>query len=366
MLLVKVISTPYPPRKEPPENVICGPGLLLQSYAEKSAEISTGIGRLVLLMWGNDDDDAAKDGDVMGALDDPSVHAPARKSAPSRAAALRSVPVHMVASLSLKVVADYDDVAGPSDWHRTPGPTCDGARGVPGEAGAGLHIVHASGCGARTTRPWHIGNHGFSLHFGGVTAGPREASLLICPSRSQAERCGERAQCGCAGAGERAGRRPARQHFERAPRGVGPRDREHRAAALAAHGGRRVDHRSALAAARADAVLRILGGGGCAVGPSPDERPHGGAKRQDLQKGPRDAEQPTVHFENRFAGRELDHAIPRSAAQRAVHSGPYSGPVLHVRHARSPSNGPLANSRACAHPVVARPIIMSAAGAPGL
>jgi len=106
MLLVKVISTPYPPRKEPPENVMRGPGLLLQSYAEKSAEISTGIGRLVLLMWGNDDDDAANDGDVMGALDDPSVHAPARKSAPSRAAALRSVPVHMVASLSLKVVAD--------------------------------------------------------------------------------------------------------------------------------------------------------------------------------------------------------------------------------------------------------------------
>src|SRR5437667_8182452 len=102
MLFVKVISTPYPPRKAPPGNVMRGPGLLLQSYAEKSAEMVTGIGRLVLLMWGNDDDDAAKDGDVMGALDDPSVHAPARKSAPSRAAALRSVPVHMVASLSLK------------------------------------------------------------------------------------------------------------------------------------------------------------------------------------------------------------------------------------------------------------------------
>src|SRR2546426_12735043 len=35
----------------------------------------------------------SKDGDVMGALDDPSVHAPARKSAPSSAAAFRSVPV---------------------------------------------------------------------------------------------------------------------------------------------------------------------------------------------------------------------------------------------------------------------------------
>src|SRR5438128_5531081 len=53
LLLVKVISTPYPPRNEPPENVICGPGLLLQSYAEKSAEMETGIGRVVLLMCGS-------------------------------------------------------------------------------------------------------------------------------------------------------------------------------------------------------------------------------------------------------------------------------------------------------------------------
>src|SRR5439155_1133526 len=157
MLFVKVISTPYPPRKEPPENVMRGPGLLLQSYAEKSAEMATGIGRLVLLMWGNDDDDAANDGDVMGALDDPSVHAPTRKSAPSRAAALRSVPVHMVASLSLKVVADYDDVAGPSDWHRTPGPACVGARGVPGEVGARMQSVHARGVegGGKTLRCAH-------------------------------------------------------------------------------------------------------------------------------------------------------------------------------------------------------------------
>jgi len=29
------------------------------------------------------------------------------------------------------VVADYDDVAGPSDWHRTPGPAAVGARGIP-------------------------------------------------------------------------------------------------------------------------------------------------------------------------------------------------------------------------------------------
>src|SRR5438445_12147742 len=100
MLLVNVISTPYPPRYEPPENVLCGPGLLLQSYAEQSAEMETGVGRVVLLMCGNDDDDVANDGDVMGALGDPSVHPPTRRGAPRSAAALRTVPVLMVASLS--------------------------------------------------------------------------------------------------------------------------------------------------------------------------------------------------------------------------------------------------------------------------
>src|SRR3989440_8255210 len=84
MLLVKVISTPYPPRNEPPENVICGPGLLLQSYAEKSAEMETGMGSAVLLMWGNDEADAANDGAVTARFDDPSVHAPATTTAPSR------------------------------------------------------------------------------------------------------------------------------------------------------------------------------------------------------------------------------------------------------------------------------------------
>src|SRR5256884_2068846 len=183
MLLVKVISTPYPPRKEPPENVMRGPGLLLQSYAEKSAEMATGIGRLVLLMGGNDDDDAANDGDVMGALDDPSVHAPTRKSAPSRAAALRSVPVHMVASLSLKVVADYDDVTGPSDWHRTPGPACVGARGIPGEAGAQPHIVHAPGCGPRTPAARRNRKHRNFRQNQGVTPSRRHTPLPLLPFR---------------------------------------------------------------------------------------------------------------------------------------------------------------------------------------
>src|SRR5436309_122648 len=179
MLLVKVISTPYPPRKEPPENVICGPGLLLQSYAEKSAEMATGIGRLVLLMWGNDDDDAANDGDVMGALDDPSVHAPTRKSAPSRAAALRSVPVHMVASLSLKVVADYDDVAGPSDWHGTPGPACVGARGIPGEVGANCTLcTHPVAARARQHRGTSATTE-FSITLGALPRVPSKRLLLF-------------------------------------------------------------------------------------------------------------------------------------------------------------------------------------------
>src|SRR5437762_14072747 len=103
MLLVKVISTPYPPRNEPPENVICGPGLLLQSYAEKSAEMATGMGRAVLLMCGNDDADAENDGAVSARLDDRSVHAPARTTAPSRTSDFASATLaHMLASLSKK------------------------------------------------------------------------------------------------------------------------------------------------------------------------------------------------------------------------------------------------------------------------
>src|SRR5256886_16285574 len=97
MLLVTVISTPSPPRTEPPENVICGPGLLLQSYAEKSAEMATGMGRAVLLMCGNDDADAENDGAVSARLDDRSVHAPARTTAPSRTSDFASATLaHML------------------------------------------------------------------------------------------------------------------------------------------------------------------------------------------------------------------------------------------------------------------------------
>src|SRR5437773_803899 len=222
MLFVKVISTPYPPRKEPPENVMRGPGLLLQSYAEKSAEMVTGIGRLVLLMWGNDDDDAAKDGDVMGALDDPSVHAPARKSAPSRAAALRSVPVHMVASLSLKGGGRLRRRGGPlrlAPNARTRvcrGKRCTWTGGRPNAERPRTRgrrkdvAVRAQDRGTSATAE-------FSLHFGGVTARRCEASLSICASRSQAERRRQRAQGGRARARQGAGRRPARQHFEGTP-----------------------------------------------------------------------------------------------------------------------------------------------------
>src|SRR5438552_9516785 len=223
MLFVKVISTPYPPRKEPPENVMRGPGLLLQSYAEKSAEMVTGIGRLVLLMWGNDDDDAAKDGDVMGALDDPSVHAPARKSAPSRPAALRSAPVHMVASLSqrcgrLRRRGGPLRLAPNARTRVCRGKRCTWTGGRPnaerprtrGRRRQKDVAVRAQDRGASATDE-------FSLHFGGVTARRCEASLSICASRAQAERRGERAQCDRAGTRQRAGRRPARQHFEGTP-----------------------------------------------------------------------------------------------------------------------------------------------------
>src|SRR5207247_5946849 len=161
-----------------------GPGLLLQSYAEKSAEISTGIGRLVLLVWGNEADDAAKDGDVIGALDDPSVHAPARKSAPSRAAALRGVPVHMVASLSLKLGptrttwrasqtgTERQDphVSGQEVYLDSERPNAERprTRGRRRRKDVAVRARQDRGTSATTE---------FSLHFGGVTGGPCEASL---------------------------------------------------------------------------------------------------------------------------------------------------------------------------------------------
>src|SRR2546422_8194428 len=44
----------------------------------------------------------------------------------------------------------------------------------------------------------------------------------------------------------------------------------------------------------------------------------------------------TLFRSHRVAGGELHHPIPRAAAQRAVHPGPHSGPVLHLWHARTP------------------------------
>src|SRR2546429_2945378 len=112
--------------------------------------------------------------------------------------------------------------------------------------------------------------------------------------------------------------------------------RSHGTATPAPQGRRGVDHRAALAAARADGVSPILGGRGRFVGPATHERPHGKAERQDLQEGPRDAQQTAVDLEHRVARGELHDAIPRAAAQRAVHPGPHSGPVLHLWHAPTP------------------------------
>ncbi len=70
-----------------------------------------------------------------------------------------------------------------------------------------MHIVHAPGCGTRTTGTWHVGNHGIFGQTGGVTASRCEASLPFCPSRPQAERRGERAQRDRAGARQRSGYR---------------------------------------------------------------------------------------------------------------------------------------------------------------
>src|SRR5437763_17195325 len=61
--------------------------------------MATGMGRAVLLMCGNDDADAENDGAVSARLDDRSVHAPARTTAPSRTSDFASAPLaHMLAS----------------------------------------------------------------------------------------------------------------------------------------------------------------------------------------------------------------------------------------------------------------------------
>jgi len=44
--------------------VMFGPGLLLQSVAVSAAFTLTGNGSSVMLMWGNDEEDALKDGAV--------------------------------------------------------------------------------------------------------------------------------------------------------------------------------------------------------------------------------------------------------------------------------------------------------------
>src|SRR5216117_485548 len=98
MLFVNVISTPKPPTAATPSNVIRGPGLLLHCSAVKVAFTLTGIGMLVLLMWGSDEDDAANEAGASGAFDDPSLHAPARRNAPTSAAAFRNPLVHMLGS----------------------------------------------------------------------------------------------------------------------------------------------------------------------------------------------------------------------------------------------------------------------------
>src|SRR6266550_1315731 len=83
MLFVNVISTPKPPTAATPSNVIRGPGLLLHASAVNVAFTLTGIGMLVLLMWGRDDAEVANEAGATGAFGDPSLHAPARRNTPS-------------------------------------------------------------------------------------------------------------------------------------------------------------------------------------------------------------------------------------------------------------------------------------------
>src|SRR5437762_11543079 len=66
--------------------------------------MATGMGRAVLLMCGNDEADAENDGAVIARLDDRSVHAPARTTAPSRTSDFASATLaHMACLLQERI-----------------------------------------------------------------------------------------------------------------------------------------------------------------------------------------------------------------------------------------------------------------------
>src|SRR5207249_816452 len=87
--------------------------------------------------------------------------------------------------------------------------------------------------------------------------------------------------------------------------------------------------------ARADGIALIRVGLGRLIGPPTHERPQGRAEGKDLQRRPEHPEQPLVDVDHRLVRGELHHAVPRTAAQRGVYSGPNPGPVPHLRHAPS-------------------------------
>src|SRR6266480_1608345 len=89
-LLLKIISTPNPPRAARPSTVMFGPGWLLQSVIVRAAFTLTGNGSSVMLMWGRDDVEA---NEGASGWRESSRHAPIRNKAPARA---RNVLVRMI------------------------------------------------------------------------------------------------------------------------------------------------------------------------------------------------------------------------------------------------------------------------------
>src|SRR2546430_6441604 len=117
--------------------------------------MATGMGRAVLLMCGNDDADAENDGAVSARLDDRSVHAPARTTAPSRTSDFASATLaHMLAS-SKKGLRSRRPVS-PVRGARKAGRSCEGR--APGDPVDGkactcngrvkMHVVHARNANA--------------------------------------------------------------------------------------------------------------------------------------------------------------------------------------------------------------------------
>src|SRR5437867_13353916 len=95
--------------------------------------------------------------------------------------------------------------------------------------------------------------------------------------------------------------------------------------------------RCARAAARADAVgrpparRRVL-----RIGKPGHDRPHGGTKREDLEKGARYRHRSPVDLEDAFERRRADDTVPRTASHLTARADSGPSPLFCMWHDRPP------------------------------